>query len=168
VRALRLESPSLLAWVDPVFAGLLDCSLRVPNAPPRPLLARAPVEVDDPAWLAARFEFESPPTPTAWEILDRTPLSARLAARPSSGMNLAIRFELTATGLVIELDASSPDALPLEGRFLARGPAPGVSLDPHRGFDGVEHDEAGSVAAFGLAPATSHALSLSMHPGGLP
>jgi hypothetical protein len=165
---MRLESPSCLAWVDPVYAGLLDCSLRVPDAPPRPLLTRAPAEIDDPAWLAARFVFESPPTPTAWEILDRTPLSARLAARPSSGMNLAIRFELTAAGLLIELDAAFAQPLPLQGRFLAHGLGPGVSLDPHRGFGRVECKGSESAANFSLAPATSHALSISLCPGALP
>lgn len=131
---MKIETDRLLAWVSPC-GGLLDFSVLDGDAP-RPLLRRAVPSPARPAWLALEVRFDDVDTHNGVRLLDRTPVSARLAlgrgGAPGGGA-LVIRYELNESGLAIEtagvvagtlrlrLDGSSPRPT-IESAGSTRGP----------------------------------------------
>lgn len=101
---MPLETDRLLAWVSPC-GGLLDYSSLDPGGPPRPVLRRAVPAPAEPGWLAAEVALDAD-TGAETRLLDRTPVSARLAVG-----GLVIRYELTDAGLVIATAGSATGSL---------------------------------------------------------
>jgi len=99
---MPLETERLLAWVSPC-GGLLDYSSLDGGGPPRPVLRRAVPAPAEPGWLAAEVALDEH---AGARLLDRTPVSARLAVGA-----LVIRYELTGAGLVIGTAGSAEGSL---------------------------------------------------------
>lgn len=141
---IRLESPDACAWACALGAGLLDVSVREGDGTLRPLLERAPPEVEHAGQLAGRFEFGAWGTEGAWAVLDRTPVSARFALEPAPGVGLFARYELGPGGLLIELDAALPEDGTIEGRLVLR--ARDAAVEPREGLGPAIEDGAGAIA----------------------
>lgn len=129
---MPLETDRLLAWVSPC-GGLLDYSSLDPGGPPRPVLRRAVPAPAEPGWLAAEVALDEH---AQARLLDRTPVSARLAVG-----SLVIRYELTDAGLVIATAGSATGSLRV--RLDVRTPASAVA--PRAGTPAAETSAEGEL-----------------------
>lgn len=156
---IRLESPDACAWACALGAGLLDLSRRGDDDSLRPLLERAPPEVDSAGQLAGRFEFDGWETGGPWSLLDRTPVSARFGLEPGPGVGLFTRYELTPGGLLIELDAGMPGDGQSTGRLVLR--ARGVTVEPKEGLgSSIEHGTGAIALPFRLGGGGARRVSV--------